>query len=65
MPPSLSDDLAAFVQRGQRAQAAADLVIAAAELRRQEFARLAAAVTPTLEALRSLTPGPFREQTDL
>jgi hypothetical protein len=33
---------------------------AAAELREREFARLAAAVLPTLESLRSLTPKPFR-----
>jgi hypothetical protein len=35
---------------------------AAAALREQEFARLAAAVVPTLESLRSLTPEPFRAQ---
>src|SRR3984893_12355062 len=33
--------------------------VAADELRRQEFARLAAAVTPRIEALRSLTPDAF------
>jgi len=35
---------------------------AAEELRRQEFARLADAVVPTLESLRSLTPAPFRAE---
>jgi hypothetical protein len=35
---------------------------AADELRRREIARLADAVTPTLEGLRSLTPPPFRAQ---
>src|SRR3954449_637688 len=32
------------------------------ELRRQEFARLAAAVTPRLEALRSMTPDALRDE---
>jgi hypothetical protein len=41
----------------------ASFAAAAAELRRQEIARLSAAVTPTLEALQSLTPAPFRVQT--
>jgi hypothetical protein len=36
---------------------------AAAELREREFARLAAAVVPTLESLRSLTPKPFGVRT--
>lgn len=36
--------------------------LAAAELRRQEFARLADAVTPRLEALQSLTPAAFRAE---
>jgi hypothetical protein len=35
---------------------------AADQLRRQEIARLSQYVTPPVEALRSLTPGPFREQ---
>ena len=35
---------------------------AADQLRRQEIARLSQYVTPAVEALRSLTPGPFREQ---
>jgi Restriction endonuclease len=35
---------------------------AAAELRQQELARLADAVPPALEALRSLTPAPFRSE---
>jgi hypothetical protein len=35
---------------------------AAAELRRQEIARLSEYVTPPIEAFRSLTPGPLREQ---
>jgi hypothetical protein len=35
---------------------------AAAELREREFARLGAAVVPTLESLRSLTPKPFRAE---
>lgn len=34
----------------------------AAEPREREFARLAAAVVPTLESLRSLTPKPFRAE---
>jgi hypothetical protein len=34
---------------------------AADQLRRQEIARLMQYVTPPVEALRSLTPGPFRE----
>jgi hypothetical protein len=38
------------------------LFAAAAELRRQEFARLADAVTPRLEALRSMTPAAFRSE---
>jgi hypothetical protein len=37
-----------------------DFAAAADALRRQELARLADAVTPPLEALRSLTPAPFR-----
>jgi hypothetical protein len=36
--------------------------LAADELRKQEFERLADAVLPTLEALRSLTPAPFRAE---
>jgi hypothetical protein len=47
---------------GTRQAAPMNFAAAADALRRQEFARLAAAVTPTLEALRSLTPAPFREQ---
>jgi hypothetical protein len=35
---------------------------AADQLRRQELPRLAATITPTLEAMRTLTPAPFREQ---
>jgi hypothetical protein len=35
---------------------------AADQLRRQEIVRLSQYVTPAVEALRSLTPGPFREQ---
>ena len=35
------------------------------EFRREEHARIAATVTPTLPALRSLTPAPFRVQTAL
>jgi restriction endonuclease Mrr len=34
----------------------------AAALREREFARLADAVSPTIEALRSLTPGAFRTE---
>ena len=36
--------------------------LAAAALRRREFARLADAVTPRLEALRSMTPNAFRSE---
>jgi Restriction endonuclease len=36
--------------------------VAADELRRQEFARLADAVTPRLEAFRSMTPAGFRDE---
>jgi restriction endonuclease len=39
-----------------------NFAIAADELRQQEFARLAATVTPRIEALRSLTPDAFRDQ---
>ena len=35
---------------------------AADQLRRQEIARLSQYVTPAVEALRSLTPSPYREQ---
>jgi hypothetical protein len=35
---------------------------AADQLRRQEYARLAATITPTLAAIRTLTPAPLREQ---
>ncbi len=36
---------------------------AAAELRRQEFSRLSAAVTPRIEAFRSMTADAFRTET--
>lgn len=38
-----------------------DFAQQADQLRAQEFARLADALPPTLDALRALTPGPFRE----
>lgn len=56
------DELRGFIERGQAAQRAADLVIAAEELRRHEFARLSEAVTPPIQAYRSMTADAFRNE---
>ena len=61
-PPRLPDELAGFVERGQAAQRAVNLQLAAEDLREQEFARLAATVTPRLDMLRSMSLGAFRSQ---
>jgi hypothetical protein len=58
----MSDDFRDFIQRAQAAQRAADFIIAAEQLQRQEFARLAEAVTPRIEAFRSMTADLFRNQ---
>jgi len=62
MSDKLPDELRAFMERGQAAQRAADLVLAAEELRRREFGRLAEAVTPRIEAYRSMTADAFRNE---
>lgn len=61
-PPRLPDELADFAERGQAAQRAVNLQLAADELRAREFARLAATVTPRLDMLRSMSLGAFRSQ---
>jgi hypothetical protein len=44
------------------APALSPFAVAAAELRRQEFARIAATVTPTLDSLRVMTLARFRDE---
>jgi hypothetical protein len=61
-PPFRIDGRRNWGQSNSMPPAPSSFDLAADELRRQEFTRMADAVPPSLEALRSLAPAPFRAE---